>query len=282
MRRWLALTATLLMLSGACSRIDLGWRAAPWLLEREGAQWLGLDAEERKAFGRESKAWLQAHGAHLAPKLGLQGRSLARDLRMGHDQHVVDALFVQVPKLWDEALAPALPPLAQWLQRQPLQRAEALQKAFAERNAKDAKRYSDPARSVVERAKRLKGGMKDWIGPLSPAQEAGLEAWAKEAAFPSEAWMADRQRRQKALLDALRAGAAAPSLQAQLEAWWLHPEKDRDPAYQRELEAYRRRVQGASLRLLASLSLAQRERLAARVQALAEDFEAIGAKSAPK
>ncbi len=282
MRKALATLALGLLFVGACSRISLGWRAAPWLLEREAAEWLGLDSEERKAFGLESRAWLKQNGAHLAPKLGLIAHSAARDLRMGHDHHVIEALFVELPKLWDQALAPALPPLAAWLAQRPEARALALQKTFDERNARDQKRYADPSRSVAAREKRLRSSLKEWVGNLSPEQLQGLEQWARDAEFPSQAWMADRQQRQAALIKALRPGVTAVQLQAQLDAWWLTPEKDRDPAYQHQLEAYRGRVKGATARLLGSLRPDQREHLAARLQALGEDFEAIGLKSLQK
>lgn len=282
MRRALSALALALLFSGACSRISLGWRAAPWLLEREAAEWLGLDDAERKAFGAEGRAWLQHSGAHLGPALGLSARSIARDLRMGHDKQVMDALFVELPKRWDEALAPALPPLAAWLARRPEARAAALQKAFDERNARDQKRYSDPDRSVADREKRLRKSLQEWVGTLSPEQEEGLALWAREAEFPSQAWLSDRQQRQAALLKSLQPGVTAAQLQAQLEAWWLTPEKGRDPAYQRQLEAYRGRVQAALLRLLKSLRPEQREHLAARFAALGEDFEAIGLKSLKK
>ena len=279
MMRRAVLAALLALALGACSRVDLGWRAAPWLLEREGAQWLGLQGEEREAFGRDGRAWLAASGAHMAPKLGRLGRRLAKDIEMGHDGQALALLFDELPQAWDELLGPAVPSLGAWLARDPAKRAEALQAAFDARNAKDFKRWADPARARADREKRLRQGLKDWLGALSPLQEQGLAAWAQEAEFPAELWRADRLRRQQALLTALRRGAAEAEIRALLQAWWLQPEKDRDPAYHRALEAYRQRVRAACGRLLQSLQPAQRERLSQRLLALAQDLEGIAAKS---
>lgn len=275
----LALLLAAAAVSLSCSRVDLGWRAAPWLLRHEGAHWLGLKGGDADRFGADVKDWLGRAGREVAPELARTALGMAGRIEAGDDDGALERLFSDLPPLWDRLLDPAVPVLAGWLALRPAERAAALEAVFAERNERDLKRWSDDAKVAADREKRLRAGMKDWVGPLAPAQDPVLEAWGR-LPYPVEGWRRDRLRRQRALLEALRRGDDAPKLRRLLEAWWITPEKDRDPAYQRELGEYRRQSRAVGLRLLRSLSPAQREYLGQRLRALGEDFAAIARRSA--
>lgn len=281
MIRLLAAVLAVLWLGTACSRVDWGWRLAPWYLEREGARWLGLSGTQRDAFGRDARAWLQEQRSQSVPALAALADTLASDLEQGADEQALDDLFVRLPALWDQIAGSAVPAVTAWLGNEPQARADALQANFERRQrrrqAEPERNEADPA--STRRHQRLRQNLADWIGPLSPQQEEGLRAWAHERAFPSQAWRADRHRRQEALLGALRGGADAGKIEALLRAWWIQPELDRDPAYQQALTSYRQRVRIEAARLLASLSPGQRERLARRVKALAQDLHGIVQRS---
>lgn len=280
--RWALIALLLGLLAPACSRISLGWRAAPWILKLEGADWLGLQGAEKDAFGKDARAWLQQTASRQGAPLAALFRQAAEALQGRQDDEVLGLLFERGPELWDRVLESAVPPLAATLAQDPSRRAGALQKTFDQRNERDFQRWSSPEKARADQERRLRAGLKDWIGELSEAQENGLQRWSQEAGFPVEAWKADRLRRQQGLLQALRHSEPQEALQARLHAWWIEPEKDRDPAYQRALAAYRQRLRLACGRLLASLSAGQRERLQQRVNALAEDLEGIARQSAEK
>jgi hypothetical protein len=278
-RLCLLLAAAAVSLS--CSRVDLGWRAAPWLLRHEGAQWLGLRGAETEHFGKDADAWLRRAGQDIAPALAQVSLGVAGRLEAGDDEGALERLFSDLPPLWDRLLEPALSPLAAWMVSDRPARAAALAKTFAERNQRDLKRWSNDAKLAADREKRLRGGMKDWVGPLVDAQDPVIEAWGK-LPYPVEGWRQDRLRRQGELLAALRRGDNVLAVRGILEAWWITPEKDRDPAYGKDLEAYRRGSRAVGLRLLKSLTPAQREYLVQRLRALGQDFATIAQRSAGK
>lgn len=269
--------ATLLLLGlllSSCSRVVLGWRVAPWVLEHEGARWLGLTGAERKRFGAEGRRWLQQVGRDLAPELARLSAAVSEAVARGDDAEALARVFNDLPPLWDRLLEPALEPLSGWMTRDPLRCAAALEKVFAEGEARDARRPSQPERLAAERERKMRDGLKDWVGELTPAQEGPLREWGA-LPYPLELYRADRARRQAALLQRLRSRADAPSVRRELERWWMEPEKDRDPAYEKALQEYRRRSREVGLRILRSLHPAQREYLSRRLRALAEDFAAV-------
>lgn len=277
------LVLAVLLIAG-CSRLSVGWRLAPWMLERELAGMLGVAAADRPQLKRDARAYLDTLARQEAPRLAAWGHQLARVLLAGHDDEAVKLLFDGVERHWNAVLEPGLAPAARWLARQPAQRAAALAKAFDERDQRDFKRWADPARAIADREKRLRAGLKDYLGDLTPAQDEGVHAWALRAAFPVEGWKADRLRRQAALLARLKQGdpQLEADLQAQLRRWWLMPQTDRLPIYQRDWDDYRARLRTACAQLLASLTPGQRQRLGQRLHALADDLDAIGRQAVEK
>lgn len=284
MRRAALLIAALAVLAGGCSRVSLAWRFAPWMLTGEAADMLGVADVQRPELRRDVEAYLHGIGRHEAPPLAAWGRSLGHAIEAGRDAEALGLLFDGADRHWDALLEPGVKPAAAWLAREPQARAAALQQAFAERNTRDFKRWPDPQKADADREKRLRSGLKDYLGDLTELQQQAIHDWALRADYPLEGWKADRLRRQEALLARLR--GEPEDLQADLEGqlghWWLDPEKDRDPGYQRDLKAYRARLRVATAQLLASLTPAQRERLGRRLHALADDIGDIGLQAAEK
>lgn len=273
----LALLALMLLLAG-CSRLSLGWRMAPWWLNKEAVRWTGADAQERQDLRRDVGALLHEIGVRVAPKAAAWSRVLARDLDEKKDEQALDQLFVGSQKLWQETAGLALDPSAAWLAKDGPRRAQALEKVFAERARSEAKAV-DGRRAVSDRARRLRDGLKDWLGDVREAQLDKIDDWAQRAAYPREPLSRDRQRRELALLGALKKGAPAATVREELKRWWLEPDKDREAGARTALERYRADLRQALAELLKGCDEAQRQHLSRRLRALAEDLDGIARRS---
>jgi hypothetical protein len=117
--------------------------------------------------------------------------------------------------------------------------------------------------------------MEEWVGPLSPNQRTRMEQLS--AAIPSTyaLRLADRQRRQQALIELLTRRQTAQSLTPDLQAWMLNWDQGRTAEYEALSREAQRQTVAMVVELENSLSAAQRARLQSRLDRYAQDFESL-------
>jgi hypothetical protein len=262
------------LLACGCSRLSIGWRLAPLWLRHEAAAWLGAASDERAALDRDVDAYLRSLSLQVAPRAAAWSRHLAKEVAASQDKAAVDSLFNDGLALWRAIKEPGVAPAADWLSRRPLQRAQALKKGFDQQAGREAG-FEAGAKAAEARAKRLKEWLQDWVGDLSGEQEDRIRAFTDRADYPTARVEADRRRREQALLATLAGTARREELESQLRRWWLDLDMDRDRATEQAVQAYRGGLRGLLTDLLDSLTPVQRDRLARRLTALAEDLDAI-------
>jgi hypothetical protein len=277
MRRRLGIAAavTLALLAG-CSRVKMAWRLGPWLLERDVAQELAWPDAERAELKAAVKGWVGRVARQALPPVAAQARLAAARLSAGSDAAAAEALFDGGLAAWRGFLSTAMEPALKLLAREPAQRAAALERWFQATDLKDGKRWGDPDHSAVDQAKKLMATFKDWCGEPTDAQGPMIVAWARDARFPGPAYLAWRQGRQKALVQALRQGADPARLKALLQDLWLDQASQEKPL-KAALKGYRERLRGSLAGLLKSLTADQRAQLTQRLEALAQDLDAVSA-----
>ena len=159
----------------------------------------------------------------------------------------------------------------------PSQLAE-LERGFAQSNRKVAREWG-AGRPLAEqrrlRADRLIAQIERFTGRLSGEQAERVRALADPLPLTTDQRLADRERRQRELLVALRTGRSTPELAAWLRDWLPQWERGRDPQYARLADRATQQRAQVLAEVDRLLTPAQRRTAADRLQSYAEDMVAL-------
>jgi Family of unknown function (DUF6279) len=153
----------------------------------------------------------------------------------------------------------------------------ALEKKLAASTLKLEREYQarDEATRLANRATAVRKRIEEWLGSLSPAQEALLQQYARNSPQFSTDRFAERRKRQQVFVQLLREHRGTPELAPKLKAFFVESEAQRSPA-----EAIRMREWEQSIaRLVVDMDRVatpeQRTRVVQRVARYAEDFRVL-------
>lgn len=272
--RALLLCLAAAMLLAGCSALSLAYLNAP----RLGTLWinraLDLPEAQREVLAEAAE---EVYRWHLgAPRQELAGllreaqRRLAGQVSASDGAWLVDRLQAHVVRLGEQLvarLAMRMPPfspkdIARIEKRLELRRAD-----YAEELTE-----GDREAQIRRRAETLEEFAQDWLGDLSEAQRALIAASPAVRGFDPQLWIAERARRERALVVALQAADGGASLRA----WFVDWRAGRSP----EVAALIAQQQRASIDLWVTLanqaSETQRRHLRQRLGDWAEVFENAG------
>jgi len=274
-----------LLLAAACSQLKLGYNNADTLLAYTLDSYLDLDDAQEK-FARERIAAL--HRWHRATQLPAYVRLLddARS-RVGGPLTAADVLAFNagvnrsLAALGEQA-APDLARLALTLTPVQVDR-------LAERMANDTSkarrelvRFAGPE-SFEQRVERYVERAEDWLGRLSPAQKDIVRAALARRPEAQEAWMAERERRQRELVAVVARIRAEQPPPATATAWMREyfAQLADPPDAERRARTAQFRADNAELiaALVNSAAPAQRAAVQKRLRGYAEDFGTLAAEA---
>ena len=274
----LLLAGVALLLAGCSSGLRLGYNQAEWLADWAVSGYVDLDARQREVFAQRFR---QLHAWHRADQLPGYG-TLLRETRARVEAGLTarDMLWItdRVRAAAQVAAERAAEDVAEVLASlTPAQLAE-LERGFAESNRKVARDWG-AGRPVAEqrrlRADRLVAQVERFTGRLSSEQVERVRALADPLPLTTEQRIADRQRRQRELIAALRAGRSTPELAAWLRDWLPYWERGRDPQYAALAERAARERAQVMAEIDRLLTPAQRRTASDRLAAYAEDMVAL-------
>lgn len=271
----LAAVLLAVVLVAACSMASLGYRHAPLLMEWRITEYFALDGEQRTFLGERLEAVHEWHRREALPQLlhvlDETQRRLERPLQPSDGQWLLEALLdhyrLVAGRIVDESadLATSL---------------DATQiAAFEERLAEKALEYQEkwidasPERVRRERFDRVLENVEGWLGRLSPAQRAWLQARLDEIPADYLGWRAERARRERELVALLKARAGAGwrevSLDDQgreaLRRWALDWDEGRSPKEHERAERLRQGYIALAVDLINGATPEQRERMRRRL-----------------
>ena len=158
---------------------------------------------------------------------------------------------------------------------------KALQKQFDKTNKKFADEHKLDGNAEARRRARLDRTLKrirDWTGPLTPAQEARISALNDTIPYTDHLRQQDRQRRQKEFLALLNARGNKAEFARTLRPWLADWESGRPPAMHAALdEGYEKRM-ALYLEVQHSLTPQQRTQVQQKLQGYIDDLNALSAK----
>lgn len=268
-------------LLAGCSALRLGYNQAPefgyWWLDG----YVGFNEAQAPAAREALADWFAWHRrTQLADYAALLER--ARSEVVADTTPAQTCRWVaEVGERVDRAVDRALPSAAEIARTFTPQQMQSLARRHAKRNAEYREEFlqPDPKRRLQASVDRAVERFERVYGRLDAAQRALVAREVAASPFDAERWMAERERRQRELVQALtrlqaeRAGAA--QVQAALRSFVQSQQRSTDPAYrdyqQRLLEfncAFAARVHNAA-------TPAQREEAANRLKGWEGDARAL-------
>lgn len=284
LRFWAPLVATAIVTTG-CSMARLGYDALPTWAHWQVERYLDLDEAQRDIVGRHVDQLHQWHRRSQLPQYGSFLREVHDRLRTPVESAELGPWRDRVGVAWEEfaeRLAPGVAELGLTLREEQLQR---LRERFADANAKLREQWLPQEGQTREeaRAERLQKRAEFFLGRLSAAQKGEIGALAAALPPTEEAWLAEREARQRGLIRLLEQLRREQPTKAQarrmsrdyLLGMWKSHEIRRGQRIERSIHA----GDEFAVRVLALATPKQRAHLSKLLTGFAEDFEALSARA---
>ena len=266
----LVLAAALAVAAG-CSRLDIAYGTAPFLIQRWADGYLDLDSAQVARWEPRLKAALETHRTAELPLVAGFFEALYRASLKGFDAANTrcltagfEELYAQHARLAVETATPLLVDLT-------AAQVRGMEKEFAAQLAKDRAEPSYPEFERARRARRWTKSIEEWTGPLSKPQRALVTEVTGRLPLTTKAGLDYRQRQSEALVALLRSRPDEAAVERFLTGWLLDL-RDLPPALASAIPQYRSGIEDLWVRLWASLDPAQRRRLTERLADLRDDL----------
>ena len=214
----------LILLGAACSRTEVAYRKADWLLEYYAWKTVHTSASQLDEWQPVLQATLRHHRDQELPLVVDyldQARRFIRepDTSPGASCLIDGALLLyqRHARLAVDLAVPLLAGLeAGQIRHLAAYSSQRLQDAIEEY------RSPDPQKRKQAREERITGRIENWTGGLDHYQRQLVSQALARIPDMSEAWLAYRATRTDKLIDMLGAGAGKEALRTYLEGWWVY------------------------------------------------------------
>ena len=272
----LPLLFSLTLLLMACSRTQLAYDNADWLLERYAAKTVAISAEQRAQWQPVLTQALEQHRRvelpHIVAYLDLASELIgqtdpstgaaclldgAQTIARRHARHAVD---LAVPLLADLDTA----------------QITHLRRYMKQRQQKLVERYLDPNLKSREskRQERFSERIESWIGPMNAEQRKLVVDALRQIPDLTPVWLAHREQQNGRLLELLESRATPDIVEEYLSSWWVNWE-NRPPDYLRQWRIARLEFTAFLAKLAPTLSEKQRGKLRKRLGKLRSELAAL-------
>jgi hypothetical protein len=285
-RRFVVVSATILL--AACSSLQLGYNNADIVLAYSLDSYLDLDDEQERLARERIDALLRWHRstqlrdyaallAEAETKVG--GPVSTADVREFNRR--VNRGLAAI----GERTAPDLAYLALTLQPAQIERLADRLDRDSSKVRRELVRFAGPE-SAEQRIERAIERAEEWLGPLAPAQRELIRTSLDLRPDAQDAWMQERERRQRGLVSVLARIRSEQPTQATATAWLREYFADlaepRDEQRRARLEQLRDDNAALIAQLVNSATPMQRATLTKKLRGYAADFNALAAQgSAP-
>lgn len=270
-------------LVSACSRTQLAYRNADWLLEYYAGQTIDISAAQREQWQPVLATILQQHRdselTYLVAYLDMASHMVSKDHDAVGATCLVDGALLVSRRHARLAVDLAMPLLVDLDQSQ----VEHLSEYMAKRQDRLVARYLDTDPKLRKKARRMRfnARIEKWIGRMNSDQQFLVDEALERIPDISSFWLAYREQQTIGLLDMLEADADAEALRQYLYSWWVEWD-GRSADYTRSWRVAKLEFVIFLDRLGASLTAEQRKKLDKRLAALREDLaEFLSPESIP-
>ncbi|MGE5153108.1 MAG: DUF6279 family lipoprotein [Bdellovibrio bacteriovorus] len=262
--------AALLTLSG-CSRIRLAYGSADLLLASYADTYLGLDPGQRERWEPELQRVLNLHRREELPHLAAFFDRALEASRAGFPSADTACLVATFRELYQRHAGLAVELAVPLLSDLGPTQVQALEARFARDLAEDRSPAGANERELRQRARRYQKAIEEWTGPLTAGQAALVADLTARMPDTRDSVIAYRTRKRAELINLLRSGAGATTLQDFLTAW-LVDYRDLPPDLRQAGDRLEERLVELVSRLGETLTPEQRAHLEQRLTGLRGDL----------
>lgn len=266
----------------ACSLVQVGYGQLDRLIAWRLDDYLPMDSAQQAALQPALDRLLDWHCRTQLPAYSAWLRTVDADLRAGADSARVNAHIDQALRFAHDAIREAVREIGPRVAGADADRLAALNARMDKNNREYVADWVKPPRDEIlrERESRLRERLEDWIGGLTPQQDALVAEWARDIRSRPEDGLESRRRWQAALAAVLaRPVTDAAAFNGALEALFITPEQVWTPGYTLAFEQNRARAAEALAALSASMTDKQRRRLQHEVAAITGDVDQIACRN---
>ena len=276
-----AAAAALVVLLAGCSALKLAYNQAPQLAMWQINRYLGLSDTQTERVRDALDELHQWHRGAMLPRHAQLMQKVQRQLASTLTAEQACTTFAEVRAQWDQVLDRAEPSLAQLAAQLSDAQIRQLERCQAESNADWRKEWLDPGPDKLRehRFKELLSRAEGFYGRLEAPQQAALRAFIAESSFDPRRTYAERERRQKDLVQVLRAigqdrqdtGRAATLLREYFARWSQSP----DLAYRSYAQKLVAEGCAGFAQLHNAMTPEQRQKAVSAAKAYEQDFVAL-------
>ena len=262
-----------LVLLCSCSRVKLAYRFSDWMIASQAHKFLKLDHAQEKQMKADIKAYMAWHRRNMLPAYAEACKKLAKGLR-GEEkpEENIPAILAMGDTLYAQTMRPMIGPTAGLLaslnDAQIAHVKEVQDKELAGQKTKYTETQKED--STKKNQKAYFKFLEEFTGKIS--QEQRDKIIALPLRVTTEAWMADKEKRNRELIALLYERKGQPSLESFLASWWLRDRSKPDPTRMDPKE-----VQAYFVSFYGILDESQRLRAAEKLEGFARDFEELAA-----
>ena len=132
-----------------------------------------------------------------------------------------------------------------------------------------------PEERATKRIKTVFGWLRDWLGPLTPDQEALVARLIREMPDRAEDTLVYRTQRQKQFLQLLQSHPSSEVIEHTLQEWLATPEKNSPPAYALSVQHFRQDVKTTVLAIDRTVTPRQRTHASEKLQNLIAEIQRL-------
>jgi hypothetical protein len=269
------------LLFSACASLPIAYNNADLLVRYKVGEHFDLQGPQKAEFSTRLVRFHQWHRSHELPHyeglLRAAERRLADGLTEDDINVTIDAIKERYRTLMRQVAHDAAPVLSTLSSAQIAH----LEERFVEENRKFAKKQrigeSEEAR-VKARIKWMSKQFEDWIGDLTPQQEARIAAMIKATPSLAESRLEERKRQQQRFVALLRTQRTSDELAAALQDLLENMESHRSPAFAAALREVEPRFIQLLLDIDRTLTPSQRAHAITRFGRYATDFRTLARK----
>jgi hypothetical protein len=257
----------------ACSRTQLAYSNADWLLEYYAGQTIDISAVQREQWRPLLLATLQQHRdnelAYLVAYLEMASQIISEDHDAVGAACLVDGAL-QVSRRHARLAVDLSVPLLVDLDRSQV---EHLSDYMAKGQDRLVARYLDPDPELREKARRMRFNerIEKWIGRMSPEQQYLVDEALDRIPDIAPFWLAYREQQTTGLLGMLETDADTEALRQYLNSWWVEWD-GRSDGYIRSWRIVKPEFVIFLERLGVSLTPKQRKKLGKRLATLRDNL----------
>jgi hypothetical protein len=285
--RWLALIAltALVVLSGCSAGIRMGYNQAEFLVNWTVTGYVDFEPHQRDLFSQRFRALHAWHRREQLPEYASLVRETRNRAQDGLSAQDVDWVIGSARSRLDALVQRGAGDAAELMVTLTAEQISELERSFAQANRKFVRDWAvnrPLAEQQRARAERLVAQVERFTGRLTTEQTERVNQLSHALPMTTDQRFADRQRRQRELIAALRSGMTREQMTDWFRQWASNWERGREPTYAklaRQAAEQRSQIYADIDRLLTP---AQRRTALERLQGYADDFTALAASAGPR